>query len=384
MLSINGGFMAQKTDQHLVPACYLRSFLADISDLQKSNPKMKSGVFVSSKTLDSGWKMRGVNHTTFTANKYYNLPEDDENEPMIENFLSTVESSYRKYLTKVENRELTNDVMSFLSYFVMLQHIRVDRFISSMQGTWDDIAKYCDEITGENNYKKLLADVVKRQIPTIDLGDIAHQNARVIYNHTKFKFVTSDNPVIRKDVNKNDLSCIFPKELIRRDVPESYESVLFFFPLTPSIAYISCDLIISENLVYFSDYHLREIFYLNYYSILNADEKVYSSIAEPMKGEAELSKHLKGLKSKGQYIKVYTELYRLKLHGELIETDRKILWFKCDHTNELSKLTKGEKVSLVEVISDGKSIVGKRYCSIMEIDSVSGLIAFKSDFKLRI
>ncbi|HAS8376189.1 TPA: hypothetical protein I7762_21660, partial [Vibrio vulnificus] len=126
-----------------------------------------------------------------------------------------------------------------------------------MQGTWDDIAKYCDEITGENNYKKLLADVVKRQIPTIDLGDIAHQNARVIYNHTKFKFVTSDNPVIRKDVNKNDLSCIFPKELIRRDVPESYESVLFFFPLTPSIAYISCDLIISENLVYFSDYHLR-------------------------------------------------------------------------------------------------------------------------------
>ncbi|TXX49928.1 DUF4238 domain-containing protein [Vibrio cholerae] len=384
MLSENGGFMAQKTDQHLVPACYLRSFLADISDLQKNNPKMKSGVFVSSKTLDSGWKMRGVNHNIFTVNKFYNLPEDDENEPIIENFLSTVESLYRKYLTKVENRELTNEVMSFLSYFVTLQHIRVVRFIRSMQGTWDDIAKYCDDITGENDYKKLLADVVKRQIPTIDLGGIAHPNSRIVYNHTKFKFVTSDNPVIRKDVNKNDLSRILPKEIIRSDVPESYESVLFCFPLTPSIAYISCDLIISENEINFYDRHLENIFYLNYYSILNADEKVYSSIAEPMKGEVELSRHLKELKSKGQYIKVYTELYRLRIDGELIESDGNILRFKCYHTNELPKLATGDKVSLVEVINDGKSIVGKRYCSIMEVDNVSGLVSFKSDLKLRI
>ncbi|EKF9515428.1 hypothetical protein O1C21_003615, partial [Vibrio cholerae] len=151
-----------------------------------------------------------------------------------------------------------------------------------------------------------------------------------------------------------------------------------------SIAYISCDLIISENEINFYDRHLENIFYLNYYSILNADEKVYSSIAEPMKGEVELSRHLKELKSKGQYIKVYTELYRLRIDGELIESDGNILRFKCYHTNELPKLATGDKVSLVEVINDGKSIVGKRYCSIMEVDNVSGLVSFKSDLKLRI
>ncbi|WP_165383034.1 DUF4238 domain-containing protein [Acinetobacter sp. WCHAc060033] len=216
--------MAEKKGQHLVPACYLGSFIADIEELKKENPKVEAGIYVNSKKLDSGWRMKGVNHDIFKKSYYYNLPEDDSKKPFIENYLSSVES---KNLKKVEAREIDNMLMSFLSYFMTLQLIRVDKFITENQKNWDQIANSCDMFCDGNYYEKLFKNIVKKQIPICDLGEIPYQNARIIYNNTTFPFISSDNPVIKREVNNADLSMVIPNSLITNDVKNSKESPFF-------------------------------------------------------------------------------------------------------------------------------------------------------------
>lgn len=383
MLSTIGGFMAKKKGQHLVPACYLSSFVADISEIAKHNPKLEAGIYVNSNTLESGWKMRGINHKTFKKSYYYNLPEDNPNEPYIENFLSGVEGLYKKNLQKIVNRDFDHEVMSFMSYFTHLQYIRVDKFITSMQKSWDKVAKWSDEFSGGNQYTSLLADIVKKQIPTTDLGGVIHSNARIIYNNTRFPFVTSDSPVVRKNFNVPDLKLVIPQAKLDHSVPDSHESAFFFFPLTPSIAYVSCDLIKTGQTLEFNDNELRHIFYLNYYSILNAHEHVYSSVIEPMKGETELSLHLKS-KQNGQFIQIYTDNHRLRFKGLVVPSDVNSLSFLCEPSDELQKLKFGDKVSLAEVYDNGTSIIGTRHCSVRKLEIDSGLIELESDIKLPI
>lgn len=375
--------MAEKKGQHLVPACYLRSFITDIEDVIKLNPKAEAGVYVNSKTLDAGWKMRGVNHKVFKESYYYNLPEDDPSNPYIENYLASVESSFRKNVQKVKEQQIDNEVMSFLSYFMTLQYIRTKKFITGTQGTLDQVAKCCDDFSGGEEYKKLFANIVKKQIPTSDLGGIPHPNARIIYNNTRSLFITSDNPVIRMNMNKTDLSKVIPNSLINQEIPDSQESVFFFYPLTPSIAYVSCELLQSGKVIDFDDSHLINILYLNYRSILNAYNNVYSSVKEPIKGEAELSHYLKSEKNV-TYIKIYTENNRLISKGKVTVSDGNTLSFICDVSSELLKLKLGEKVSLAEVFENGCNIIGMRHCSIHEIDRNAGLVVIKSDLKLRI
>lgn len=383
MLSHIGGFVAEKKEQHLVPACYLSSFVADISEARKHNPKLEAGVYVNSNTLDSGWKMRGINHKAFKKSYYYNLPEDNPNEPYIENFLSSVEKDYRKNLNKVVNRNFDNEVMSFLSYFTTLQYIRVDKFITSMQNSWDQIAKWCDDFSDSSQYTYLLSNIVKKQIPTIDLGGIVHSNSCIIYNNTKFPFVTSDTPVVRKNFNIPDLKVVIPQDNLEYTMPDSHESSFFFFPLTPSIAYVSCKLIKAGTTIEFNNRELRNIFYLNYYSIINAHKHVYSSVIEPIKGEAELSRYLK-IEKNGQFIKIYTDRHRLSIKGQLVSRSENSLSFLCERNDELFKLELGEKVSLVEVYDSGSNISSMRYCSVHKIDVDSGLVVIESNIRLRI
>lgn len=88
--------MAKKKGQHLVPACYLSSFVANASQLKINNPRFQPGVYVNSNLLNEGWKMKGINHDDFKKSYFYTLPEDEPNNPSIENFLCSIEQCYRK------------------------------------------------------------------------------------------------------------------------------------------------------------------------------------------------------------------------------------------------------------------------------------------------
>lgn len=264
--------MPVKKNQHLVPACYLRNFEADVSEKRLKNPNFSSGIYVNNSTLTAGWKLRSVKHKIFTKSYFYNLPEDDPNEPYIENYLSYVENEYNKYANKALEGIVDNEILSFLSYFVTLQFIRVEKFINNYQGAFDKIAGWMDSYEGKEKYKYLLKDISKRQLATLDLGDIVHAHASIIYNETAFIFITTDNPVLRLQVNINGLLTMFPNRYVLGADNESFEFSFFFLPLSPKVAYVSCELISLREKIFFNNDDLDRIFYLNYHVVVNSHE----------------------------------------------------------------------------------------------------------------
>ena len=284
--------MPEKKNQHLVPACYLRRFEADVSEMQKFNPNYSSGIYVNDNNLTSRWKLRSVTHKSLTRPYFYNLPEDNPKVPLIENFLSVIEGSYKKYSEEIINGIINNENMSFMSYFVTLQFMRVESFLESIQSSFDKAGESMDSFSGGNYHSSTMKDIAKKQLTEVDLGHILYPNAAIIYNNTNFPFVTSDNPVVRRQVNVVDARKIIPARYLHIEKNESREFSLFFMPLSPAVAYISCEMVIfKEKLIYFDD-DLENIFYLNYYSIVNSYKKVYSSVIEPIKGEKQLSEYL--------------------------------------------------------------------------------------------
>ncbi|TNJ34131.1 DUF4238 domain-containing protein, partial [Chlorobaculum thiosulfatiphilum] len=145
---------------------------------------------------------RTVNHKTLTRSYFYNLPEDNPKKPLIENFLSMVEGDYVKYSKEIIEESTNNENMSFMSYFVILQFMRVEAFLESFQSSFDKVAEWADMYVGGNSYKTAFKDIAKRQLLETDLGDILYLHSVIIYNKTDFPFITSDNPVVITPANK--------------------------------------------------------------------------------------------------------------------------------------------------------------------------------------
>jgi hypothetical protein len=374
--------MSKKKNQHLVPACYLRNFEADVSAQRTVNPKFSSGVYVNNSKLTAGWSLKAVTHKAFTKSYFYNLPEDDPTKPVIENYLSEVESEYTKHVKNVLRMEVDNESLSFLSYFVVLQFMRVDKFINMYQGAFDKVAGWMDDYEGKDKYKHILKDISKRQLVTLDLGSVVHAHATVIYNETNFPFITSDNPVLRQQVNITDISKIIPERCLLGGANESSEFAFFFLPLSPRVAYVSCELISVSGNIIFHDMDLENIFYLNYYSVVNSHEKVYSSIIEPIKGESKLAKCL--VDQKQTIVKVYTSTKRIIASGSFVDNNKFKVSVEFDDASQVGGIIRGEEVKLVEIIENGRSVRGMRDCTVSTVDYEHGLISIESNIKLGI
>ncbi len=371
--------MPKKKNQHLVPACYLRYFEADISEIKKINPKFCGGIYINNNKLSETWKLKSVTHQSLTKTYFYNLPEDDPKQPQIENYLSLIEGEYAKYIKEILKGKVDNENLSFLSYFVTLQFMRVEAFIDMFQGAWDKVAGWVDEFEGKDNYKTALKDISKRQLATLDLGNIIHPYAAIIYNETNFPFITSDNPVVSRQINISDALKIIPRKYLSENINESIEFAYFFLPLSPKVAYVSCELINHSGNLFYSESELENIFYLNYFSIVNSHKKVFSSVIEPIKGEGDLVKHLA---TRNQTIvKIYTETKRVISSGSIEENTEFKISLKLDDIQQANLIKDGEEVKLVEVIEDGHSVRGMRECKVSSIDYENGLVTIES--KLR-
>lgn len=374
--------MPEKKNQHLVPACYLRNFEADVSEIKKQNPKYSSGIYINDNQLSAGWKLKSIRHKSLTKPYFYNLPEDDPKQPLVENYLSIVESDYASHITEIIQGVVNNENMSFMSYFVTLQFMRVEAFIDNFQRTWNKVAEHMDAFEGNINYNEAVKDISKRQLVNIDLGHLIHQNSVIIYNETSFPFITSDNPVVRQRINIADASKVIPKRFLTRIDNESVEFTFYFFPLSPNAAYISCELIKSrENLTY-SDADLENIFYLNVSSIKNSYKKVYSSVVEPIKGEKELSKIL-CFKS-DTVVKIYTQSKRVICEGSIISDSGSVVSVKLADLQKVQLLNDGEQVKSFEFIENNINIRGMRDCRVASIDYSEGLVIIESNLKLKI
>jgi predicted nuclease of restriction endonuclease-like (RecB) superfamily len=374
--------MAEKKNQHLVPACYLRAFLSKNSE---KNTKFEPGVFVNNSTLTDRWRMRSVNHRVFTKAYFYNLSNENPKNPKVENYLSSVESDFSKYAREVLRGSVTVENLSFMSYFVLLQFIRVESFIDMFQNAWDRVASFADAYDGGMAYQNAVKDLAKKQILSMNSGDIINSHACIVYNETKFPFLTSDSPVLRRQVNIDDMSELFPKDVLVREEDRSQEFLLVFFPISPKVAYVSCPLIkkSAEKHLSLSDSSLINIFHLNVELIKNSSAYVYSSVEEPIKGQDELSKYLVSLKDdSGIYAKIHTSNNRVISLATIESDEREAISLVLKKAEDVREINVGDDVSLVELISAGSFIHSMRFCQISAIDHETGFIRIESKIKL--
>lgn len=258
--------------------------------------------------------------------------------------------------------------------------MRVEAFIEPIQDSWRKVAEIMDSQNGEGKYQAIFKDITKKQLALTDVGDVLHPYSVIIYNKTSFPFITSDNPVVRRQINIVDALKIIPKKYLVEIEDESIEFACFFLPLSPSVAYISCELIKScENLTYSYD-ELENVFYLNYCSIINSNEEVYSSVLDPMKSEDELSKHLSS--RGGTTVKIFTQSKRIVCKGVIESSTKSTVSLKLHDLEKIKLLKNKEQVKLMEVTRDGVSIRGMRNCKIVSINYDNGVVAFEPTIQL--
>lgn len=377
--------MAEKKNQHLVPACYLKGFEAEKSDKALSNPKFKAGVYVNNNLLTAGWKMKGVDNGVFTKSYFYNLESDNPKEPVIENYLCGIEGDLSKYLKEIKYGSITNESLSFFSFYTTLQYVRLERHMVSFQKTWSQLGKWADMFEDGNDNSEAVKEIAKKKILTTDHGEVVHDHAHIIFNRTNFPFITSDNPVVKKEVNISDMKMLFPNDFLLSSSDESQELLFFFFPLTPNIAYVSSAHFKPNLDIKFGIDDLLNIFYLNIESAKNSSEKIYSSIKIPFSdGELELSEYLQSRQRDHLFVKIYGNEQRVISNISLVNKDNSSIEIILESLDELKLFKNGDTLSLIEIIENGMSIRGMRDCAITDVDYKTGLLKVESKFKFNI
>lgn len=375
--------MAEKKNQHLVPACYLKGFEARPSREMLENPKFKTGVYVNNNLLNAGWKMKGVHNGVFTKSYYYNLAADNPSRPEVENYLCEVEGVLSKYLKEIKSGSITNKALSFFSFYTTLQYIRVEKHIDMFQNAWNKLGEWADMFEGGTNNSEAVKEIAKKKILSSDHGEVVHNHAHIIFNKTNFPFVTSDNPVVRKEVNITDMKMLFPKEFLVKSSDKSKELFLFFFPLNPHVAYVA-SAHFKENLnVKLSVDDLLNIFYLNIESVKNSSQKIYSSIKTPFAGELGLSEYLQSMQNDHLFVKIYGNEQRVISNISIGNKDHNTIEMVLESLDKLIHFKIGDSVSLIEIIENGRSIRGMRDCLITDVDYKTGLLKVESKLKFK-
>ncbi len=373
--------MANKKDQHIVPRCYLKQFVD--SSIEGDNSQFEAGVFVNSSALDGPWKMKGVNNGIFTKTRFYNLKSDDPDKPLVEDYLGKLESSYTSAITRLLNNEFSNEILSIFTLFAMIQFLRTERTLKAHQESWDRVASYADMFEGGERNRRLYGEISKKQLLHLaepkTLNPI-HEKSGIIINSTQIPFLTSDMPVVRKSYNLEDISDVFrPLQQSRYD-NDHLESIFYFMPLTPWLAYISHNSFGGEQKG-FECPHEDVISKLNDMMLLNACEYIYSFMDNPvtsLPAETELSSNTNSF-----LVKVFTQSRRITFESESYEHDPFLLTLDAVNCDFFDEFYEGQQIFLVEVFDlDFSSVIGvacTRNCKVKAIDKLSKKVAFETN-----
>jgi hypothetical protein len=97
--------MAQKKKQHIVPRTYLKAFIDSVrpNGIPEQVP-FEPSVWVVEKSLKSEPKRKAPDNILWKS-YFYNLEEDENASPVIEEFLSKIEGRYPQVLKKYLQRK---------------------------------------------------------------------------------------------------------------------------------------------------------------------------------------------------------------------------------------------------------------------------------------
>jgi hypothetical protein len=371
--------MAKKRDQHIVPRCYLKHFVDSSSSV--NNKKYEAGVYVNTSALDRAWKMKGLSNNIFTKTRFYNLKSDDPDKPLVEEHLAKIESFYSKGITKLLNGEFSNEILSIFTLFVVTQFFRTEKVLKTHQKSWDRVALYADMFEGGNSNRNIYDEISKQQIlylATPEALNPIHRKSGIIINCTQIPFLTSDKPVIKEFFNQEDISRIFHPLQQKKYIDDHFESLFYFMPLTPWLAYVSHSSFEGETKGYECS-HESVISQLNDMMLLNASEHIYSSMDNPV---TSLPVKIKQEGNLNFLAKIFTGSRRLILTVKSYHRDNSLLTLTSEDVCVSDELFEKQKVHSVEVFDTNFSniigVVRSRDCTVKAIDKLSGKIVFET------
>lgn len=371
--------MAKKRDQHIVPRCYLKHFVDSSSAV--NNKKYEAGVYVNTSALDRAWKMKGLSNNIFTKTRFYNLKSDDPDKPLVEEHLAKIESFYSKGITKLLNGEFSNEILSIFTLFVVTQFLRTEKVLKAHQKSWDEVAMYADMFEGGNRNRNIYNEISKQQILHLAKPEALnpiHRKSGIIINCTQIPFLTSDKPVIKEFFNQEDISRIFHPLQQLKYIDDHFESLFYFMPLTPWLAYVSHSSFEGETKGYECS-HESGISQLNDMMLLNASEYIYSFMDNPV---TSLPAKIKQEGNLNFLAKIFTSSRRLILTVKSYHRDNSLLTLTSEDVFVSDELFEKQKVHSIEVFDTNFSniigVVGSKDCTVKTIDKLSGKIVFET------
>lgn len=317
----------QKKDQHIIPACYLKNFIAsEIPEKYKDVKGFEIGVYINEKEL-SNWKMKGLRHTTFTSRYYYDMDTKNytDNDQIVENYFTEFEGQYNVVLNKLINRtEINdNDYHNFI-HFIYLLMARNEKHQSNFEKKLLLLDKNFNISSKINDFcEKALArgSIINTKI-TEKIKKLGFQ---FIENKTEIPFITSDCPYTVNYTMNNG-----------KELPT------FFFPLTPKFALITNEVESMSGYNEIDDIETIKRFNNN---IFNGSHKyIISNIEYPLN---ELSKFKPESNLNKGIFKTMNEIYQIDI--EKIECINKCLIFKIKNKGVIENLI-------------GKDLIELKYC----------------------
>ncbi|NNE47245.1 MAG: DUF4238 domain-containing protein, partial [Rhodothermales bacterium] len=150
--------MAEKKKQHIIPECYLKSFVDDTPPAGVSMELYEPAVWITDKSLKEASRRRAPNNVLW-KNRYYNLEADNPSRPRIEEELAWLEGRYAKVLEALRRRhELSVRQAIEIALFVAVLFGRTNSFISNMQNQIDEIEHLYRQVDRAYNENESVSD----------------------------------------------------------------------------------------------------------------------------------------------------------------------------------------------------------------------------------
>jgi len=252
--------MAQKKKQHIVPRTYLKAFVDPVRpDGMPEDVAFEPSVWVIEKSLKSEPKRKAPNNILWKS-YFYNLDDDDNASPVIEEFLSKIEGKYSQVLRKISAKEvLTREELFYIALFIDTLFRRTPLSLEHWQSQInkvEDLYRSVDQ--AYNNSQRISEEFWKGSHEIAKKGIISSagilsslilQTGLVfVLNLSELSFLSSDNPVTYQFGHIDDLyRNSIPKDWTYGNIGNNEQNFFCYCALTPTIALMSSPFIQLPN-----------------------------------------------------------------------------------------------------------------------------------------
>jgi len=252
--------MAQKKKQHIVPRTYLKAFIDSVrpNGIPEQVP-FEPSLWVVEKPLKSEPKRKAPDNILWKS-YFYNLEEDENASPVIEEFLSKIEGRYPQVLKKISAKEtLTREELLYTALFVDTLFRRTPPSLEHWQSQINKVEELYRQVDQAYNHSQKISDqvwkgsheIAKKQI-IYSAGALASLILEVglvfVFNLSELSFLSSDNPVTYQFGHIDELYRVsIPKDWTHSNIGTNEQNFFCYCPLTPTIALISSPFIRLPN-----------------------------------------------------------------------------------------------------------------------------------------